>query len=275
MPVQEPPDETDIVEKSPDGRYSRVSRRTPNRRKNPASRCISCCINAARLPWRRAGLLFFGGGRLSSQIPHLINSSLSRRAFLSHSPLAAHAAACVYPLLQFNHPLGHGAFKAVFKGYDEEEGIEVAWCQVNMERVGKEEAAQIHTEVDILKSLKHQHILTFFAYFDLPNTKQIVFITEIMTSGTLKQYIHKAKRVKRKVVKKWCRQILDGLSFLHAKRIIHRDLKCAATQHSTLCPRLSALHTMPVTHTHSDTHTAAAVLLQVRQHLHQRQQFGD
>jgi len=127
---------------------------------------------------------------------------------------------------RFNQQLGHGAFKAVFKGYDEEEGIEVAWCQVNMDRVGEAEKAQIHTEVDILKSLTHKHILTFFAYFDLPSTKQIVFITEIMTSGTLKQYIHKAKRVKRKVVKKWCRQILDGLSFLHAKRIIHRDLKC-------------------------------------------------
>jgi len=127
---------------------------------------------------------------------------------------------------RFNQQLGHGAFKAVFKGYDEEEGIEVAWCQVNMDRVGEVEKAQIHTEVDILKSLTHKHILTFFAYFDLPSTKQIVFITEIMTSGTLKQYIHKARRVKRKVVKKWCRQILDGLSFLHAKRIIHRDLKC-------------------------------------------------
>ena len=110
-----------------------------------------------------------------------------------------------------------------------------------MDRVGEAEKAQIHTEVDILKSLTHkvkslmeciclalrtqqahailiravliravfapsigrphpsspharaaswctaQHILTFFAYFDLPSTKQIVFITEIMTSGTLKQ----------------------------------------------------------------------------------------
>ena len=35
-----------------------------------------------------------------------------------------------------------------------------------------------------------------------------------MTSGTLKQYIHKARRVKRKVVKKWCRQILDGYATL-------------------------------------------------------------
>ena len=57
---------------------------------------------------------------------------------------------------QFNQQLGHGAFKAVFKGYDEEEGIEVAWCQVNMDRVGEAEKAQIHTEVDILKSLTHR-----------------------------------------------------------------------------------------------------------------------
>ena len=51
----------------------------------------------------------------------------------------------------------------------------------------------------LLVGFSSQHILTFYTYFDLPRTKQIVFVTEIMTSGTLKQYIHKAKRIKRKV----------------------------------------------------------------------------
>lgn len=49
-----------------------------------------------------------------------------------------------------------------------------------------------------------------------------------MTSGTLKMYLKRFKRINIKVLKSWCRQILNGLNFLHTRNppVIHRDLKC-------------------------------------------------
>lgn len=81
----------------------------------------------------------------------------SRVCLLARSiRLYTRSDSCALLVAQFNQQLGHGAFKAVFKGYDEEEGIEVAWCQVNMDRVGEAVKTQIHTEVDLLRSLTHK-----------------------------------------------------------------------------------------------------------------------
>ncbi|PQQ11418.1 putative serine/threonine-protein kinase WNK9 isoform X2 [Prunus yedoensis var. nudiflora] len=62
----------------------------------------------------------------------------------------------------------------------------------------------------------------------LLGTRNINFVTEMFTSGTLKQYRLKHKRVNIRAVKHWCRQILRGLLYLHSHDppVIHRDLKC-------------------------------------------------
>ncbi|KAJ0488896.1 putative protein kinase WNK-NRBP family [Helianthus annuus] len=50
----------------------------------------------------------------------------------------------------------------------------------------------------------------------------------MFTSGTLRQYRQKHKRVNIHAIKHWCRQILKGLVYLHSHDppVIHQDLKC-------------------------------------------------
>uniref|UniRef100_A0A1I8A8P8 non-specific serine/threonine protein kinase n=1 Tax=Steinernema glaseri TaxID=37863 RepID=A0A1I8A8P8_9BILA len=84
----------------------------------------------------------------------------------------------------------------------------------------------------MLKGLQHPNIVRFYDYWERADPtgkrKYIVLVTELMTSGTLKMYLKRFKRINIKVLKSWCRQILKGLSFLHTRNpsVIHRDLKC-------------------------------------------------
>ncbi|BDA41908.1 probable serine/threonine-protein kinase WNK2 at N-terminal half [Coccomyxa sp. Obi] len=125
--------------------------------------------------------------------------------------------------------LGRGAFKTVYKGFDEEEGIEVAWNQVRVSDLvsSKEERDRLFAEIRVLKQLKHKNIMTFYDSWLDPKTYTVNFITELFTSGTLRQYRKRHKHIDPEVLKRWAWQILCGLVYLHGHTppIIHRDLK--------------------------------------------------
>ncbi|OVA20585.1 Protein kinase domain [Macleaya cordata] len=131
---------------------------------------------------------------------------------------------------RYREVLGKGAFKTVYKAFDELEGIEVAWNQIKLADVlrNSEDLERLYSEVHLLKTLKHKNIIKF--YNSWVDTKQdnINFITEIFTSGTLRQYRKKHKHVDLRALKNWSRQILQGLLYLHSHDppVIHRDLKC-------------------------------------------------
>jgi len=126
--------------------------------------------------------------------------------------------------------LGRGAFKTVYKAFDEVNGIEVAWNQVNIEDVlqSPEQLERLYSEVHLLKSLKHENIIKSYNSWVDDKNKTINLITELFTSGSLRKYRKKHKNVDMKAIKNWARQILRGLSYLHGHNppIIHRDLKC-------------------------------------------------
>ncbi|CAO2819312.1 unnamed protein product [Amaranthus hypochondriacus] len=132
--------------------------------------------------------------------------------------------------IRYHEILGRGAFKTVYKAFDEVEGIEVAWNQVLIKNVmgSSQQLELLYSEIHILKSLKHANIMKFYHWWVDDRCMTINIITELFTSGNLKQYREKHKQVNIKAIKNWARQILRGLQYLHTQnpRIIHRDLKC-------------------------------------------------
>ncbi|XP_044731811.1 nuclear receptor-binding protein homolog [Chrysoperla carnea] len=119
---------------------------------------------------------------------------------------------------------------------DTEEGVEVVWNEVQFsERKNfKAQEEKIQLVFENLTQLEHPNIVKFHRYWtDTHNDKpRVIFITEYMSSGSLKQFLKRTKRnVKRlplQAWKRWCTQILSALSYLHScsPPIVHGNLTC-------------------------------------------------
>ena len=113
---------------------------------------------------------------------------------------------------------------------DAEEGVEVVWNETYFSSLKKlnEQKDKIQKVYDHLIALEHANIGRFHDYW-IDNNKEkprVVFITEYMSSGTMKQFLRKTKS--NKTWKRCCSQILSALSYLRSCNppIIHGNLNC-------------------------------------------------
>jgi WNK lysine deficient protein kinase len=79
--------------------------------------------------------------------------------------------------------------KTVYKAIDEFLGIEVAWNQAKLSRVlcSPEDLQRLYSEVHLLSTLNHDSIIKFYTSWIDVRRKTFNFITEMFTSGTLRE----------------------------------------------------------------------------------------
>jgi len=80
--------------------------------------------------------------------------------------------------------------------------------------------------IEKIKKLKHPNLLEYISVWYEENKNKVVIITELLQGGNLREYRKYQKTIKVKLIKKWIKQLLSALDYLHSNGYIHHDVKC-------------------------------------------------
>lgn len=120
--------------------------------------------------------------------------------------------------------LGHGGFATVFRVTDQANGEDYAMKVVPKARVSKPKSLEkMKSEIKIQSSLNHVNVVKAYGSFE--DEINYYIIIELCPGHSIRDIIKKEGFLKEDVVVQYTRDVLEGLSYLHDNRIIHRDLK--------------------------------------------------
>ncbi|NXO72399.1 M3K19 kinase, partial [Phainopepla nitens] len=122
--------------------------------------------------------------------------------------------------------LGKGAYGTVYCGLTSQ-GQLIAVKQLLLDTsdqlTTEKEYQKFHEEVDLLKTLKHVNIVTYLGTCLEDNILSIFM--EFVPGGSISSILNRFGPLPEVVLRKYTEQILQGVAYLHANGVVHRDIK--------------------------------------------------
>ncbi|KAL9986220.1 hypothetical protein ACROYT_G000330 [Oculina patagonica] len=123
--------------------------------------------------------------------------------------------------------IGSGAFGKVYKYLSVRD--DCIWKAVKIVKIESQNTERhtdvkaLKNEISILKDLAHVRIVSY--YGSKQESNHLYLYMEYMAKGSLSDYLKNNGILCEPGSGKFTRQMLEGVSFLHSKNVIHRDIK--------------------------------------------------
>ncbi|EPQ26379.1 uncharacterized protein PFL1_06027 [Pseudozyma flocculosa PF-1] len=128
--------------------------------------------------------------------------------------------------------IGAGSFGNVFLGMNAKTGLLMAVKQVelpsgdsHLDQRKKGMLEALEREIKLLKTLQHENIVQYLDSF--ADGSHLNIFLEYVPGGSIVALLRNYGAFEEPLVRNFVGQILKGLSFLHARDIVHRDIKGA------------------------------------------------
>jgi serine/threonine protein kinase len=95
----------------------------------------------------------------------------------------------------------------------------------NNSKLIENKISSFQSEIDILSQLNHKNIVK---YYGTKRSKETFHIfLEFCIGGSILKMLETYKKFSENVIRKYTKQILEGLEYLHMHNVVHRDIKGA------------------------------------------------
>ncbi|XP_061177816.1 uncharacterized protein LOC133186594 isoform X2 [Saccostrea echinata] len=124
--------------------------------------------------------------------------------------------------------LGKGAFGTVWCGLTSE-GQLIAVKQIELNTVDKDKAKReyekVQEEVELLKLLNHKNIVGYLGTSLEEEESVVSLFMQFVPGGSIASILARFGALDEAVFRRYTKQILEGVSYLHQNDVIHRDIK--------------------------------------------------